>query len=212
LRGDVPDHEIKQGDCILSIAYRYGVGPEKIWNHPKNEDLKSLRKDPNVLYPGDKVFVPEREKFICATGKRHVFRKIEIPMRLRFRFSVYGEPLADQPYKMMSGNDVISEGKLDSDGFLEATIHPKIDSVVVKIGEPDEEIIYELDVGNTDPVTELSGVQQRLINLGFYCIEEDELRESTRDAIRAFQKDQNLSVTGEPDQATQDALVKEHGL
>lgn len=57
----MPEYAVKQGDCMESIAQKFGLFWEKIWNHPKNVKLNEQRKDPNVLYPGDVVFVPEKE-------------------------------------------------------------------------------------------------------------------------------------------------------
>jgi hypothetical protein len=47
-------------DCILSLAAWYGFLWQTIWNHPQNSDLHKLRKHPNVLFAGDRVFIPYR--------------------------------------------------------------------------------------------------------------------------------------------------------
>src|SRR5262245_51728275 len=52
-------HTIQTGECISSVAYRYGFFPSTIWDHPENAELKRLRRDPNVLYADDAVHVPE---------------------------------------------------------------------------------------------------------------------------------------------------------
>ena len=46
-------------DSILSIAKQNGFYWSTLWNHPKNSQLKSLRKKPEVLQEGDQVYVPK---------------------------------------------------------------------------------------------------------------------------------------------------------
>jgi LysM repeat protein len=83
----MPEYKVKQGDCLSSIAERYGLFWEKVWNHPKNAKLKEKRKDPNILYPGDVVFVPDkdRKEESGATEQRHRFRKKGTPAKLRLK-------------------------------------------------------------------------------------------------------------------------------
>jgi len=87
VENQMADYTVKQGDCLSSIAAKYGLFWEKIWNHPKNARLKEQRKDPNILYPGDVVFVPEKEvkEESGATEQRHQFKKKGAPAKLRLR-------------------------------------------------------------------------------------------------------------------------------
>ena len=55
-------YQVKEGDCLSSIAFEQGFFPDTIWNHSNNAVLKEKRKDPNVLMQGDVVFVPDREQ------------------------------------------------------------------------------------------------------------------------------------------------------
>ena len=56
-------YSIKQGDYLAKIAKDHGFSDWKIiWNHADNKGLKDKRKDPNILYPGDRLFIPDREE------------------------------------------------------------------------------------------------------------------------------------------------------
>jgi N-acetylmuramoyl-L-alanine amidase len=85
----MPTVAVAAGDCISSIAIAHGFDWETVWNHPQNAKLRSQRSDPNVLRPGDSVFVPEREPKheSGSTQKRHIFRMKGVPARLRLRIT-----------------------------------------------------------------------------------------------------------------------------
>lgn len=80
-------HTVKQGECMSSIAGKYGHFWETLWDHPQNADLKERRGDPNVLNPGDTVHVPDKieKSENCATGQTHRFVKKGVPAKLRLR-------------------------------------------------------------------------------------------------------------------------------
>ena len=40
---------IKQGDYLTRLSHRLGFVADEVWNHGKNAELKSLRKDPETL-------------------------------------------------------------------------------------------------------------------------------------------------------------------
>jgi hypothetical protein len=92
----MPQHTVQEGDCISSIADQYGLFWQTIWNHSSNAALKQQRGDPNILKPGDTVFVPDRrEKFeACATDQRHRFILKGVPAKLRLRLLM--EPETEQ--------------------------------------------------------------------------------------------------------------------
>jgi len=81
------DYTVREGDCIASLAYGRGLLWQKVWNHPTNADLKSQRKDPNILFPGDHVFLPDKEPKTLdrPTEQRHKFVKKGTPAKLRLR-------------------------------------------------------------------------------------------------------------------------------
>ena len=70
-------HIVKQGESVAGIAKKYGFSNWlTIYNHADNAELKQKRPNPNVLYPGDKVVIPEKtvKEESGATEQRHRFR------------------------------------------------------------------------------------------------------------------------------------------
>jgi nucleoid-associated protein YgaU len=54
------DHTVVQGEYLSKIARSYGFSDYRtIWEHPKNAALKQARQNPNVLFPGDRLFIPD---------------------------------------------------------------------------------------------------------------------------------------------------------
>jgi N-acetylmuramoyl-L-alanine amidase len=207
----MPDYTVKQGDCISSIAEGHGFFWERIWNHPKNAELKTKRENPNVLAPGDVVFVPDKEEKeeSCATGQRHTFRKKGVPAKLRLRLVEDDKPRANEPY-ILEIDGVTFSGTTDGEGGIEHPIPPNAVKGKLLVGEKQEE--FPLDLGHLDPVDEITGVQARLNNLGFDCGSLDgEAGPETEAALKEFQKKHNLDESGRPDEATRSKLQELHG-
>lgn len=52
-------HPVQRGDSLSRIARRYGLKSWKaLWEAPQNEPIRKKRKNPNVIHPGDDVYVP----------------------------------------------------------------------------------------------------------------------------------------------------------
>jgi hypothetical protein len=121
------------------------------------------------------------------------------------------EPEADQAYRLCV-DGIWLTGTTDGDGVLTQKISPGARSakLVLRSGAPDERVL-ELELGGMDPVTEPSGAAKRLSNLGYTCLPAKELTEDIAAAIKAFQNDKGLDVTGELDDATRSSLKDAHG-
>lgn len=210
----MPEYIAKQGDCIESIAEEHGYFWETLWNHENNKELRSARLNPNVLCQDDVVFIPEkREKIeMCASEKRHRFRRKGVPSILRIVLkNEQDKPRANVAYTLEVDGTLFS-GETDSKGQLMQHISPnaKRGKLTTGIGEEAEE--QEFQLGYLDPISEFTGVQERLNNLGFDCGEIDGvIGPQTQEAIGAFQQEYKLEPTGKLDNATRQELKKQHG-
>jgi hypothetical protein len=91
------------------------------------------------------------------------------------------------------------------------SILPDVREGLLTVGEGEDIVEYKLAMGFLNPVSDLTGVKQRLRNLGLYNgAIDNNLSEETKDSLRAFQSLQQLPTTGEPDQATLDKLRQLH--
>ncbi len=207
----MPQYTIKEGECLSSIAQRHGLFWQKIWDHPNNTELKRRRRDPNILYPGDVVFIPEKEEKQenCSTEQKHQFRKKGVPAKVRLRLMRNDQPRANEPYVLeVDGN--FFTGTTDADGKLEQSIPPNAKKGKLFVGKKREE--YILNLGHMDPHNELIGIQKRLNNLGFHCGPANGvLGPQTTDALKAFQKKHHLTESGEADEATKNKLIEIYG-
>lgn len=202
-------HRVQKGECLSSIAARYGHGWKDVWEHPENAPLRDKRKDPNILHPGDVLFVPDRELKTepAATNKRHRFKVRLDRAMLHLRLTGSLDPLKSEPYVLSYGPSEI-EGETDGDGKLEASIPVDVTEVTLLL--PRRRQRYTLALGHLDPADTPSGAEARLRNLRMM---EGERRdaEALGEALSTFQRIEKLDVTGELDAKTADRLRKEHG-
>ena len=204
------EHEIKQGETAAKIAEKYGMTEKKIWDAPANAELKNKCDDSNILSPGDIITIPDMEtkEESIQTGSKHRFQKKIGKIKLKIQLKEDDEPRANIEY-LFEVDGKLVKGTTDKDGYLEQEVPTKATKGIIYIGE-DEEI--PVNIGKLDPVTDISGVQERLSNLGYDCGSVDgKLNTSTKAAIRGFQEKNNLDVTGEPDKTTREKLVEIHG-
>ncbi|HEV8607058.1 MAG TPA: peptidoglycan-binding domain-containing protein [Tepidisphaeraceae bacterium] len=198
---------VEQGDCISSISDEHGFFWSTIWNHADNADLKALRSDPNALMEGDVVVVPDKtmKEESCATEKKHKFKKKGTPAKVKIRLMLDDEPRANEPYRLEI-DGASFEGNLDGDGFLEQAIPPGAVRGVLRVGTGERIDEYELALGTLDPIDTEGGVMGRLRTLGYHSEGDD-----PGPAIRAFQKKEQLEVSGEMNDETRDKLKERFG-
>jgi hypothetical protein len=204
-------HTIQSGEHLAAIAAERGLRSfTTIWDHPKNAELKALRKNPHVLEPGDVVFIPKRGEGAAsrATGAWQRFTLRGKPLRLRLKLlSIAGEPLADTPCTLTI-DGVDTQVEIDAEGLVELVIPATTRSAVLLVDDQR----YDLVVGGLDPIDTPAGLHARLRNLGYDLAADDEGGavdpDQLRFALELFQHDHHLPVTGEADQQTKLAMER----
>jgi hypothetical protein len=208
-------YQVKQGDCIASIADEKGFFPGTIWDHPNNLELKNRRKNENALMPGDTVYIPDKrlKELSEPTNSVYKYRLKNTPAQLRLQLTEDDKPKANLPFVLIvDGQQVSKPGeRTDSRGFVTAAIPPKAKSATLELVDGENTIEYELKLGHLNPASEISGVKHRLSNLGFYEGPLDEnFDEEFKESLRDYQEHFGLTVSGELDQKTRDQLKQKH--
>ena len=222
----MPIYRIKPGDCVASVAERFGFHPDTIWDHVKNANLRRIRGDSRILREGDELFVPElrRRDESAATEQRHRFVRKGVPEMLHVVIlDADGNPRPDVAYELRIKHDT-RVGWTDGEGAIRESIPPSAERATLIVegealegegNEGDEGVAddeYELKIGHLDPVDDIRGAKMRLQNLGFEVRSLDgNLDSETREQLCAFQAREGITQTGELDAATRDALRKAHG-
>jgi N-acetylmuramoyl-L-alanine amidase len=201
---------------MSSIARKYGFGDwHTIYDHPQNQDFRKKRPNPNLLYPGDALFVPERgEKSLSlATGSAHALQATTVKRELRLRLRDGEEkPFANRPY-VIEGSDFFAAGHTDGDGLLVEAVPAFLKTARLSL----EGREWTLRLAALNPIDDVgdagvSGVQARLANLGYYSGRVDgALGPGTREAIAAFEVHYGLEVTGKPEGQVLRKLKEVHG-
>lgn len=199
-------HIVKNGEHLGSIARDFGFENFSVlWEHPDNATLKQLRKDPMLLAPGDEVFIPDRVQLIFkrATAASHDFKVTIDTLTLTLKLVAFdGKPLANSKVKVRveapetGGASSQDEQELttDGDGNLTVDVASHVDSGSIEI----DGVTFPLSIGGLDPIETESGVAQRLSNLGYLVLDDDDLDPALlRLAIQDFQADNGLPTSGE---------------
>ena len=211
------NYQVRQGECISSIAFEKGFFPNTIWDHPNNAELKIKRKNENTLMPGDIVHIPDkRAKEVSEpTNSVYKYRLKNTPAQLRLQLLEDDKPKANLPFTLVvDGKQISKPGECtDSRGFVTAAIPPNSKTGKIELFDGENVIEYELKLGHLNPASEISGAKHRLSNLGFYEGALDEnIDEEFKEALRDYQEHFGLTVSGDLDQKTRDQLKQKHDM
>jgi N-acetylmuramoyl-L-alanine amidase len=221
-------YEVQQGDNLSLIALIFGFKDHTaIYDHPKNTQLKAQRPNPDILFPGDMVFIPKRVKEQpCATDKRWRFVRGRPKKILRIIVEdSEGTALSDSPYELAVDRTQPIPGRLEGSpqrtfrgntgnaGLIEQAVPLNATRATLKVGS----FVRDLQIGYLNPPEKtddqgVSGIQARLANLGYDPGPIDGiLGPRTEAAIRAFQaKHQPLKVDGICGPKTLAVLIRQH--
>jgi hypothetical protein len=211
-------HIVEQGEYLSKIAFENGFSDfHVIWDHPNNAQLKQDRKNPNVLFPGDKLFIPDMEQRqeSGGTDQRHSYTVKQDKLMLRLVLEdIYEKPIANAPCTLVVDDqsfDLTTDGK----GKIEHEIplDAQQGTLTVKGDQtPFQGDVIPIKIGHLDPVDEISGQQTRLNNLGYFAGDTGEVDGSAFvSAVEEFQCDQHLTVDGLCGPKTQARLKEIHG-
>ncbi len=213
----MPNHVVEQGEHTASIAHDYGFDSFRIlYDHAENSPFRQERPDPNILCPGDQIYVPEKElkEESGVTEKRHRFQLLGDPLKLRLKLLTLDWAGYEGVACEMIGSGPAKPHETDTEGKIEQAITPKVEEVSLSFQEAPDLLEDELllKVGHLDPITKQSGQAGRLRNLGYYRGEIPVADESAYwSAVEEFQCDHKLSVDGLCGPNTQAKLEEIYG-
>lgn len=202
-------HRVEPGECLSSIAFHHGLTPETIWERSENAELRRQRPNMYQLVPGDIVFIPDlrRRTETIATGRRHRFRALNVPEKLRLQLKDEdAQPRAGLPFTLTVDGKVHS-GTTDDNGRIEVFIPPDAAAAVLVVKAPDGEEEYKLELGHDTPEEHTPHLLEILRSTGFLGDEDD--IPTVIEALRAYQGARGLEMTGDADPATMVALQDE---
>jgi hypothetical protein len=210
-------HDVVQGEYLALIALLHGFRDSRvIWDHPDNADLRSKRRNPNVLLPGDRLVIPDRTSGLveAATGKVNPFVAGDDAPRLNVDFEdASAKPLANRDGPLtLGGKDAAGafvrakalntstdgSGQLQQEfkgSFADRAAATEADfQMLAQPTAPASE--FRLLIGDLDPVDEPSGQRARLDNLGYFAGYTEHDRDQLEWATEEFQCDEKLKDRG----------------
>lgn len=230
-------HDVVQGEYLSLIALVNGFHDSRvIWEHPDNAELRAKRRNPNVLLPGDRLVIPDREIGVVAatTGQVNPFVAGDDGARLNVHFeNASAKPMANRDGPLtLGGKDAAGafvrarplNTSTDGAGLLQqAFVGPFADRAAATeadfqmLAQPTEPAAgFRLLIGNLDPVDVPSGQRARLDNLGYFAGYTENDRDQLEWATEEFQADEKLKDRGvfadrKKNLATLNHLGKRHG-
>ena len=166
-------HVVAQGEGLTSLAVLYRFAdPLTIWSHPRNASLRARRDSPEVLSPGDEVFVPAKVASAVqrSAGEKHVFRLASPPAKIELIFlDAFGAALEGEWELSLDGASY--RGTLQA-GWLIQAVPASARSGEVKLryqrGDGERSVeTYPIEIGSLDPIATVPGVKARLDALGY---------------------------------------------
>ena len=145
-----------------------------IWNDPHNAALKQKRQSPNILYPGDMLYIPDKQdkQASRATSQTHTFTISRGLTRLRIVLDDADfKPIANARY-ILNFTTKSKAASADGAGLIDEEVDMRNSEVgTLTVGKTDSVFDVELGVrvGHLNPLDTPSGQMARLNNLGYFA-------------------------------------------
>lgn len=209
---DLRPYVVRPGDYLAKLAHVYGFDADEVWNDPKNDEIRAIRKDHGILAPGDVIFLPVKPRdglpIEKGTTNRYTVTIPKVDVRLVIKDDA-GDPVAGERY-IVEGLGSAPEGTTGPDGAVSFAVPVHVREVSLLFPQRNARMVVR--VGDLDPLEESSGVAGRLRNLGFLHTSAGASSDAhMAAALRAFQRAHGLPETGSLDEDTRRALKDIHG-
>jgi hypothetical protein len=200
----VEPYVVRQGDYLARLAYQFGFDADAVWADAKNAQLRQDRSDHNILSPTDLLYIPDQggtpATQSLTTGTTNAFVSNPPTTTVTIRF--VDAPFASQAYSVPELPELtgLTTGQ---DGTATFSIPVTLDTFTIAFTGSGTS--FSFDVGCLDPINTLSGIFQRLQNLGY--IDPDVTADPpdldvVRAALRAFRaasQDPTILPSSPPD-------------
>jgi hypothetical protein len=184
-----------------------------IWALGQNAGLRSNRPDPNLLAPGDSVFVPKVEPKTTShpTDAAHEFVRDQDQDKLILRFNgvkVYIQNFGPIAYTLTVAGTPKTGTISSEDDQVEVPLPIGTKEATLDIGG----ITRTLTVGGLQPIARLAGMQARLNNQGFFDGPVDNVDGPlTKQGVTGFQEYYKLKIDGDVGPETRGQMKTVYG-
>lgn len=174
-------YKVQQGDYLAKIAQQFGFTDyNTIWNDSHNAQLKQKRQSPNVLYPGDILYIPDKadKQLSKATSQSHTFVVPDSDVTLQIVLdNVDFKPLAGADYVLTLPNQTVAatadgSGLLKQDiSVIQTQIGTQTQAGTLEVQNQKEGVDVEAGIliAYLNPLTYPSGQMARLNNMGYFA-------------------------------------------
>jgi hypothetical protein len=159
---------IKQGDYLAKLADQLGFDADTVWGDQSNAQLQQLRPNPNILFAGDVLYIPNQmgpppapQSLTPGTTNSFV-TNAAATVSVSITFTDPG--LASQAYSVPELPQLTGL-TTDANGTATLEVPVSQDSFTIAFAAAGVTLLYQM--GYLDPITTLSGIFQRLQHLGF---------------------------------------------
>jgi N-acetylmuramoyl-L-alanine amidase len=195
---------IRQGDFLFNLANTFGFDADTVWQDPSNASLRALRPDPNILFPGDLLYIPDPPlsgppmKGLTPGSTNNFVAPDPPTITLTVTFSsADATTYASKGYTIQE-LDQLAGLTTDENGVATFQVPVTLKTATVVFTDTGE--TYTLSIGGLDPINTLSGIFMRLQNLG-YIGSDIEFEPSDLDTLRAGLRLLKASQSGSSDSA-----------